>query len=195
MSKAKVIDCPACGNKTSVRAAACPACGEPVKKPKKRYGLKTLAIVFGLIVVLGAVGQYRQAEYEAWAKEHPEEAAKLEAQKAAEKAERERKRAEEKAREEEQHARAEQENRRKGFHCLSAWDGSHRGVKEYVENRLRDPDSFEHLETRITPVKNGKHTLFMTYRARNGFGGMNVEKVVAEIDSSTCGATILVAGN
>ncbi len=82
-------------------------------------------------------------------------------------------------------------NRRKGFHCLSAWDGSHRGVKQYVENNMRDPDSFEHIETSITPVDQaGKHTLLMKYRARNGFGGMNVAIAVATIRSSDCAVTI-----
>lgn len=184
MSKPKTRDCPACGNATSTKAKACPSCGEPVKKPRKRGGGIVFLVLFVGFIVLMAVGQEEIEKQEAWAKAHPEEAAKLAAEKAAKK-----------AREAEQQARAELENRRKGFHCLSPWDGSHSGVKDYVENRLRDPDSFEYVETRITPARNGKHTLFMTYRARNGFGGMNVENVVAEIDNSTCGATILAAGN
>ena len=81
-------------------------------------------------------------------------------------------------------------NRRKGFHCLSAWDGSHRGVKQYVENNMRDPDSFEHIETSITPVDQaGKHTLLMKYRARNGFGGMNVAIAVRLIPLSQVSLT------
>ena len=67
------------------------------------------------------------------------------------------------------------EERRKGFHCLSGWDGSHRAFKAAVKRHLRDPDSFEHIETRVTPAdENGEHRIWMTYRARNGFGGMNV---------------------
>lgn len=89
-------------------------------------------------------------------------------------------------------ARKEAEKKRKGFHCLSSWDGSHRAVKKYTEERMRDPDSFEHIETRITPVnENGKHTLLMTYRARNGFGGMTVGEVMATIRNSDCSATVL----
>lgn len=84
------------------------------------------------------------------------------------------------------------EKKRKGFHCLSAWDGSHRGVKRYTEERMRDPDSFEHIETRITPVNAaGEHALVMQYRARNGFGGMNVNVASATIRNSDCRATIL----
>ena len=53
------------------------------------------------------------------------------------------------------------------------FNGSHRGVVNFVEERLRDPDSFDHVETRITPIdENGQHTLMMQYRAANGFGGI-----------------------
>jgi len=86
---------------------------------------------------------------------------------------------------------AKAEEKRKGFHCLSAWDGSHPGVKRYVEERMRDPDSFEHIETRISPVNNGEHTLIMSYRARNGFGGMTVGKAVATIQNNGCSATVM----
>ena len=81
---------------------------------------------------------------------------------------------------------------RAGFHCLSGWDGSHRAVKRGVKNALRDPGSFEHVETRITAAdSSGVHTLFMTYRARNGFGGMNVSTAKARVRNAGCGATII----
>lgn len=65
------------------------------------------------------------------------------------------------------------ENRRKGFHCLSSWDGSHRDFVRQVRARLNDPDSFEHDETRVTPVSDeGTHLIFMEFRARNAFGGI-----------------------
>lgn len=87
------------------------------------------------------------------------------------------------------------ENRQKGFHCLSPWDGTHKQTIELLAKNLREPDSFEHIETRITPVDaQGYHLLTMTYRARNGFGGMNVETVSAQINSETC-AAILLPGN
>jgi hypothetical protein len=88
-------------------------------------------------------------------------------------------------------ASASAEDKRKGFHCLSAWDGSNRSLVEQVKAGLRDPSSFEHDETRITPEKNGKHTVFMRYRARNGFGGMNVATAAAQVDHVTCDATLL----
>ena len=86
---------------------------------------------------------------------------------------------------------AEAERKRKGFHCLSGWDGSHRGVKQTIEDRMRDPDSFEHIETRITPVnESGTHTLSMQYRARNGFGGMTNGIATATIQNSSCDYSI-----
>jgi hypothetical protein len=76
---------------------------------------------------------------------------------------------------------------RKGFNCLSGWDGSHRALVNTVEQQLRNPSSFEHIETSITPVdEKGQHRVMMKYRAENGFGGMNVEAVSAVIDHDSC---------
>ena len=84
------------------------------------------------------------------------------------------------------------EDTRKGFHCLSGWNGSHNGVERYVKANLRDPDSYNHIETRITPVNDkGEHVLVMKYRAKNGFGGMNVESLVATVKNESCKATIM----
>lgn len=71
--------------------------------------------------------------------------------------------------------RAAEEAKQKkfGLHCLSSWDGSHRNFKDLVKNRMNDPDSFEHVETKVTPVKaNGRHVVIMRFRGRNAFGGM-----------------------
>lgn len=87
--------------------------------------------------------------------------------------------------------KAREEQRVKGFHCLSSWDGSHSAVKKYVEERMRDPDSFEHVETRISPVNDkGTHRLAMKYRATNGFGGLTVGSATAIVDNESCQATI-----
>lgn len=77
--------------------------------------------------------------------------------------------------------------REKGFHCLNKWDGAHDGVKTRTKASLRDPDSFEHIETRVTPrKKDGNHGLIMKYRARNGFGGVNVGEVYANFSNADC---------
>ena len=84
--------------------------------------------------------------------------------------------------------------RRRGFHCLSSWDGAHTGVKRYIEKHMRNPDSFEHIETRITPVNSeGSHELIMKYRAQNGFGGMTVGITTASVRNSDCHASILTS--
>lgn len=86
------------------------------------------------------------------------------------------------------------EEKRKGFDCLSAWDGSNRDLVAKVKEDLRDPDSFEHIETTIAPVTaKGRHPIRMKYRAKNGFGGYNVEETVGAVDPVTCEATIIAS--
>ncbi len=81
----------------------------------------------------------------------------------------------------------ETENKRKGFHCLSGWDGSQRELYDSVKNNLRDPSSMEHVETRVAPVDaEGLHSLTMQFRAKNGFGGTNVGMAVGTIRNSDC---------
>lgn len=80
----------------------------------------------------------------------------------------------------------------KGFHCLSAWDGSLAELKREVKNRTRNPKSFKHVETKVTPAnKQGKHTAIMTYRAENGFGGMTVGVARALYNNSDCKYVVL----
>jgi hypothetical protein len=89
-------------------------------------------------------------------------------------------------------AKIKAEEKQKGFHCLSGWDGSHTSVVRWVKNNLKDPDSYQHKETRITPMmKDGKHVLVMEYRAKNSFGGYVINSVMATVDNDSCQATIL----
>lgn len=74
-----------------------------------------------------------------------------------------------------------------GVHCLSKWDGSHEEVVELVRAGLREPSSFEHIQTRVTQIKaDGQHGLLMDYRARNGFGGVNVHTATATYRNDNC---------
>lgn len=74
-----------------------------------------------------------------------------------------------------------------GRHCLGTFNGEHAGIVEYVTERLREPDSFEHVATVIDGVdKSGQHLLKMKYRARNGFGGMNVETAQFSVANADC---------
>lgn len=79
------------------------------------------------------------------------------------------------------------DEKRRGMHCLNSWDGSHWKMQNEIRRRLRNPDSFDHIETRIAPIdKAGNHSIFMTYRAQNGFGGMNVEQAFGVVDNAEC---------
>lgn len=120
----------------------------------------------GLLLILGAVFSLHQCTKEA---PRTEQELQAEAQRAA-------------------------RDREKGFHCLSAWDGSNASFVRQVKAGLRNPESFEHLDTLITPVneETGKHGISMTFRAENGFGGLNLGRAIGEVDPTTCDASNIV---
>jgi hypothetical protein len=67
-------------------------------------------------------------------------------------------------------AKEQAERDLRGFRCLSAWDGSSADMIGSVKAKLRDPSSFEHITTLVTPANaKGQHRIVMEYRARNGF--------------------------
>lgn len=160
-----LVECKECSHQVSAKAKACPSCG--VKKPGERPATpgETLGGVVILAVIVGAI-------YLFWPSESDTERTAREAREAAEQVERE----------------------RKGFHCLSSWDGSHHEVTRLVKDNLKDPSSFEHVETRITPVNDsGEHALMMQYRANNSFGGKVVGNARATIKNSNCSAVVTQA--
>jgi len=67
---------------------------------------------------------------------------------------------------------------------FSAWDGSHKTLVEFVKSNMNDPESFEHVKTNYWD--NGRDTIIikMTYRGKNGFGGVLTKIVRAEADIS-----------
>lgn len=84
------------------------------------------------------------------------------------------------------------DEQRRGMHCLNNWDGSHWDMQRAIKRQLRNPVSFEHVETRIAPIDEaGNHSVFMTYRAENGFGGMNVQQAIGVVDNKHCELTAL----
>ena len=86
----------------------------------------------------------------------------------------------------------DKENRRKGFHCLSTWDGNHDGFEDIVRKELNDPGSMETIETGITPANNqGQHTIRMEFTAKNAFGGRVRHEARGLVDNDTCEATLL----
>lgn len=78
------------------------------------------------------------------------------------------------------------EDKRKGFHCLSNWDGSSPSIERELKKRMHDPDSYEHVETLVTPEHNGLHEYAVTYRASNGFGALRLYKVGGEFRNEGC---------
>lgn len=67
--------------------------------------------------------------------------------------------------------------------AFSSWDGSHRATENRLKSALKDPDSYEHIETKYND--NGDHiAVLLKYRARNSFGGMTIGyvKSTATID-------------
>ena len=96
--------------------------------------------------------------------------------------------------EESEQSKAEKaEDRRKGFHCLSAWDGNHNGLEDLVRDELNDPGSMETVETRITPVRpdSGQHVIIMEFTAKNAFGGRVRGEALGYVHPETCKATLI----
>lgn len=163
--------------------------------------VKWTLIVFGGLTVLGLVLTIFFAEPLTEEEKAKREAIRIEqeAERATESARKETERAEAKAKQDAENLAEKEaelaeaaETKRKGFHCLSAWDGSHANFKREVKSMMREPDSFEHISTRVTPVSDaGTHTVLMEYRARNGFGGMNVGTARGVYKNLDCSHTVI----
>jgi hypothetical protein len=90
-------------------------------------------------------------------------------------------------------AAAEVADREAGRHCLSISGLEVQSVVNAVKASLREPDSFEMISTSMSPLtENGRHVVLMDYRARNGFGGMNVATARAVIINADCSVEALV---
>ncbi|MBB4866833.1 tetratricopeptide (TPR) repeat protein [Pseudomonas nitritireducens] len=64
---------------------------------------------------------------------------------------------------------------------FSGWDGSHRGLERVAKSMMKNPDSFEHVETRYSDK--GKYIrVGMTYRGTNSFGAVVPGTIVADFD-------------
>ncbi|MBL8880816.1 MAG: zinc-ribbon domain-containing protein [Phycisphaerales bacterium] len=64
---------------------------------------------------------------------------------------------------------------------ISAWDGSHCGVTEYIKKSMHDPDSYAHDETRF--LDKGDHLIVYTkFRGKNAFGGVVRNSIIAKVD-------------
>lgn len=160
---------------------------------KRAFWTGTVVSIFAFGVFGASMPETPEQKVE---REKREAAAKIEAKANAERTQKEAKAEEQRqaiiASEAAQKKAAE---RASGLHCLSAWDGSNRSMVDAVQNRLRDPDSFKHYETRIGKIdKKGEHLLIMEYGARNGFGGMNRQVAMGVVNGETCDARVTSLG-
>ena len=80
----------------------------------------------------------------------------------------------------------EAEDKRQGFHCLNKNTGRHWDMESLIKQSLKDPDSFEEVDTLVGDVENGEHLIWVDYRARNSFGGMVSGSASAYVDTETC---------
>lgn len=132
------------------------------------------------LALLGIVGGIAYFPLSQCTQEHREAAIVAQQQQAAEATKRAQKRAEEK---------------RKGLHCVDSFDGSVSEVVRLTKLKLRDPESFEHIETIIKPVDDkGINPLMMHFRSRNGFGGMTEGYTMAFLTNANCTVVGLEVG-
>lgn len=72
----------------------------------------------------------------------------------------------------------------------SHWDNSVDCVENYLKRSLRDPDSYESVKWyKVLKNSDGTYQVTHTFRARNGFGGMDVETKTFTIASD--GQTVI----
>tara|TARA_Y100000385_G_scaffold152191_1_gene157839 strand:- start:30 stop:395 length:366 start_codon:yes stop_codon:yes gene_type:complete len=64
---------------------------------------------------------------------------------------------------------------------FSKWDGSHRYLTKSVKKSLKDPDSYTHVTTTYNTFDDYIE-VYMTYSARNSFGGIVTEQAKGTFD-------------
>lgn len=67
---------------------------------------------------------------------------------------------------------------------FSSWDGSNRELVNYVKEHMKDPSSFEHVETRFRD-NGSSYDIIMKYRGKNSFNATTTEQVTAHFDKIT----------
>lgn len=75
----------------------------------------------------------------------------------------------------------EQQRQQKIDAQFSGWDGAHRSLERSVKAGLKDPDSYQHIESRYGDK--GDYILVrMEFRAKNSFGGYVVNVAEGKYD-------------
>ncbi len=63
---------------------------------------------------------------------------------------------------------------------FSSWDGSNSELVSYVKQGMKDPSSFEHVETRFSD-KGDHYRILMTFRGKNSFNAVVTQQVTASL--------------
>ena len=64
---------------------------------------------------------------------------------------------------------------------FSSWDGSHIKLTREIKKGMNDPESFDHIETRFKDLGN-EIVVHESFRGKNSFGGLVINKVIATVD-------------
>jgi len=65
--------------------------------------------------------------------------------------------------------------------CFSVWDGSHKGMTQFIKYSMNNPKSYEHVST--TYWDNGDYLVVRTtFRGTNAFGGVVKNQITAKVD-------------
>lgn len=83
-----------------------------------------------------------------------------------------------------------QEERRRGHHCLSAWDGNHEGFERLIRAELNDPGSMSTTRTVVGTLKDGRHEIRLFFTAKNALGSRVQAIGVGSFRNSDCKATL-----
>ncbi len=63
---------------------------------------------------------------------------------------------------------------------FSAWDGSHRKLKELIKATMNDPKSFDHVKSGYVENTDGTISVYTTFRGKNVFGGVVTKSASAK---------------
>lgn len=66
---------------------------------------------------------------------------------------------------------------------FSSWDGSHPKLTELIKSAMKNPDSYEHVETRFAD-KDDHILVIAKYRGTNSFGAVVTSTTMAKVNFS-----------
>ncbi len=188
-----LVKCRECGAQVSKKAAACPECGAPAKKKTSMFTWLVLVVIGAVIfanlssppdrasvaapvVLTDEQKKAREAELVVELKTIP--AAEVQKNLDGYRELAELNPANEKYHKKVAYYEEKMTRYRQIQAQFSAWSGAHKDLERYIKKRLKDPDSYEHIETGYND--NGDHIMvLMRYRAKNSFGGFALESVRA----------------